>query len=103
MSVLVLAEHDNKSVSEATLTTITAAQAFGGELALLVVGHQCQDIAAAAAKIPNCARVLVADDAHFADGLAENVADVVVSVADGYTHILAASTTYGRNILPRVA
>lgn len=103
MTVLVLVEHDNQSIAGSTLHTVTAAQELGGELTLLVVGHECQDVGVAAAKIPGVSQVLVADDGCYANDLAENVADLVVTVAQRYVHVLAPSTTYGKNILPRVA
>jgi len=103
MTALVIAEHDNASLKGSTLNTITAALACGGEVHVLVAGHNCGAAAEAAAKVAGVAKVLVADAAQFADGLAENVAAQVLALAAGYTHILAPATAYGKNILPRVA
>ena len=103
MAVLVIAEHDNASLKGSTLHTVTAAAACGSELHILVAGHNCGAAAEAAAQIAGVAKVLVADAAAFADGLAENVAEQVLAIAGGYSHILAPATAYGKNILPRVA
>jgi len=100
--VLVLAEHDNKMVRKATLNAVTAAQKLG-EVHVLVAGHQAADAAKAAAQIAGVKKVLHADAPHLADFLAENVASLVVSMAKGYSHLLAPSTSNGKNIMPRVA
>jgi electron transfer flavoprotein alpha subunit len=101
--ILVLAEHDNKSVRKATLNAIAAAQKIGGDIEVLVAGHQAGAAAKAAAQIAGVKKVLHADAPHLGDFLAENVAAVVVSISKRYTHILAPSTSNGKNILPRVA
>ncbi|PWF46000.1 electron transfer flavoprotein subunit alpha/FixB family protein [Massilia glaciei] len=103
MVALVIAEHDNASLKGSTHHTVTAAIACGGEVHLLVAGSNCGAAAAQAATIAGVARVLVADAAHMADGLAENVAEQVLALAGAYSHILAPATAYGKNILPRVA
>ncbi len=103
MVALVIAEHDNSSLKGSTLHTITAAAACGGEVHVLVAGHKCGAVAAQAAAVAGVTRVLLADAAPFADGLAENVAAQVVALAAGYSHILAPATAYGKNIAPRVA
>ena len=103
MTALVIAEHDNASLKGSTLNTITAAAQCGGEVHVLVAGHNAGAAAEAAAKIAGVAKVLVADAAQFADGLAENVAAQVLALAANYSHILAPATAYGKNILPRVA
>ena len=103
MAALVIAEHDNASLKGSTLNTITAALACGGDVHVLVAGHQCGGAAEAAAKAAGVTKVLVADAAPFANGLAENVAAQVLALAPAYTHILAPATAYGKNILPRVA
>lgn len=103
MSILVIAEHDNKGLNIATLNVITAAQQIGGEIAVLVAGQDVQNVADQAKSVAGVSKVLVADNAVYANQLAENVADLVVSIASGYKHILAAATTTGKNILPRVA
>jgi electron transfer flavoprotein alpha subunit len=103
MATLVLAEHDNASLKGSTFNTVTAAVQCGGDVHILVAGHECGGAAAAAAKISGVSKVLLADAAHFADGLAENVAEQVLAIAGAYSHILAPATAYGKNILPRVA
>lgn len=103
MTALVIAEHDNVSLKGSTLNTITAASKCGGDVHVLVAGHNAAAAADAAAKIAGVAKVLVADGAQFADGLAENVAEQVLAIAANYSHILAPATAYGKNILPRVA
>jgi electron transfer flavoprotein alpha subunit len=100
---LVLAEHDDKAIRATTLNTVTAAAKAGGDVHVLVVGHNAAGIADMAAKIGGVTKVLLADGAQFADGLAEMVAAQVVAVATGYSHIFAPATAYGKNILPRVA
>jgi electron transfer flavoprotein alpha subunit len=103
MAALVIAEHDNTALKGSTLNTITAAIACGGEVHVLVAGHNCGSVAEATAAVAGVTKVLVADGAPFADGLAENVAEQVLAVAANYSHILAPATAYGKNILPRVA
>jgi len=103
MVALVIAEHDNGSLKGATHHTVTAAAQCGGEVHILVAGANCGAAAEAAAQIAGVAKVLVADAPHFADGLAENVAEQILSIAGSYSHILAPATAYGKNILPRVA
>ncbi|MBQ5965997.1 electron transfer flavoprotein subunit alpha/FixB family protein [Massilia sp. ZL223] len=103
MVALVIAEHDNGSLKGATHHTVTAAAQCGGDVHILVAGSNCGAAAEAAAQIAGVAKVLVADALHFADGLAENVAEQVLAVAGNYSHILAPATAYGKNILPRVA
>ncbi len=103
MVALVIAEHDNASLKGSTLHTVTAAAQCGGDVHVLVAGSGCGAAAAQAAAIAGVSKVLVADAAHFADGLAENVAEQVLALAASYSHILAPATAYGKNILPRVA
>ena len=103
MAALVVAEHDNASLKGSTLNTITAAIACGGEVHVLVAGHNCGAAATAASQAAGVSKVLVADGAPFGDGLAENIAAQVLALAPGYSHILAPATAYGKNILPRVA
>lgn len=103
MAALVIAEHDNASLKGSTLNTVIAAAQCGGDVHVLVAGHQCGGAAEAASKLAGVTKVLVADAAHFADGLAENVAEQVLALAGSYSHILAPATAYGKNILPRVA
>jgi electron transfer flavoprotein alpha subunit len=103
MSILVVAEHDNKTVKKATLNAVAAAQKIGGEIHVLVAGHQAADAAKAAAQIAGVKKVLHADAPHLGEFLAENVAALVVSVAKNYSHVLAPSTTTGKDIMPRAA
>lgn len=103
MSILVIAEHDNKTLNGATLNVVAAAQKIGGDITVLVAGSGAQAVADAAAKVAGVSKVLLADDAAYANQLAENVAKLVAELGKGYTHILAASTTTGKNILPRAA
>ncbi len=103
MAVLVIAEHDNRSIRPSTLNTVSAAIKLSAEVAVLVAGADCAAAAQAAAAIVGVSKVLHADGPQLADQLAENVAEQVLAVAGGYTHILAPATAHGKNILPRVA
>src|SRR4051812_47279313 len=103
MTALVIAEHDNTSIKGATLNTVAAAAAIGGEVHVLVSGHNAAAAAAAAAQIAGVTKVLHADAASLAEGLAENLAAQVIAVAPGYSHILFPSTAAGKNVAPRVA
>jgi electron transfer flavoprotein alpha subunit len=103
MTTLVVAEHDNQVIKPATLNAVTAAAEIGGPIHVLVAGSNCASAAQAAAKIAGVERVRVADAAHYAHPLAENLAALVATLAEGYSHILAPATTTGKNFLPRVA
>ncbi len=103
MTALVIAEHDNASLKAATLNTVTAAAACGGEVHVLVAGENAAAVAQAAAQIQGVSKVLHADGASLKDGLAENVAAQVLAVASGYSHLLFAATASGKNVAPRVA
>jgi electron transfer flavoprotein alpha subunit len=103
MVALVIAEHDNASLKASTLHTVTAAAQCGGDVHVLVAGSNAGAAATAAAAVAGVSKVIVADAAYFADGLAENVAEQVLAIAGSYSHILAPATAYGKNILPRVA
>ena len=103
MAVLVIAEHDNATLKGATLNTVTAALACGGDVHVLVAGHNAGPAAAAAAQIAGVAKVLHADAEGFAHGLAENIADQVLALAKDYSHLLFAATAAGKNVAPRVA
>jgi electron transfer flavoprotein alpha subunit len=103
MVALVIAEHDNGSLKGSTHHTVTAAAQCGGDVHILVAGSNAGAAAEQAAQIAGVSKVLVADAAHFADGLAENVAEQALAIAGSYSHILAPATAYGKNILPRVA
>ncbi|MPW43294.1 electron transfer flavoprotein subunit alpha/FixB family protein [Acinetobacter guerrae] len=105
MSILVIAEHNNQALNGATLNVVAAAQKIGGDIAVLVAGSGAQGVADAAAKVAGVSKVLLADNALYANQLAENVAKLIADVVKegGYKYVLAASTTTGKNILPRAA
>jgi electron transfer flavoprotein alpha subunit len=103
MTVLVLAEHDGVGIASATLNTLAAAGQIGADIHLLVAGQGLGSVAQAAAQIAGVAKVLVADNAAYAHQLPENLAPLVAELGKGYSHILAAATSNGKNILPRVA
>jgi electron transfer flavoprotein alpha subunit len=103
MTALVIAEHDNASIKGATLNTVTAAAQCGGDVHVLVAGHNAAAAAAAAAQIAGVSKVIHADGEGFAHGLAENIAAQVLAVASGYSHILFPATAAGKNVAPRVA
>jgi electron transfer flavoprotein alpha subunit len=103
MTSLVIAEHDNATLKGATLNTVTAAIACGGDVHVLIAGANAGPAAAAAAQIAGVAKVIHADGAHFAHGLAENMAAQVLAIAANYSHILFPATASGKNIAPRVA
>jgi len=103
MTSLVIAEHDNAHLKGATLNTVTAAKACGGDVHVLVAGHNARAVADAVAQVQGVAKVLLADGAQLAEGLAENVAAQVLALASGYSHILFPATAAGKNVAPRVA
>ena len=103
MSILVIAEHDNSSLKPATLNSVTAAQAIGGDIDILVIGSDCQGAAEQAAQVAGISKVLVADNAAYGHQLAENVAPLIAEVGAVYSHLLATATTTAKNILPRAA
>ncbi len=102
MTALVIAEHNNAALNVATLNAVAAATKLG-TVDILVAGSNCQAVATAAAAVPGIGKVLLADAPHYAHQLAENVAPLVVGLAANYSHLLAAATTNGKNIMPRVA
>jgi len=103
MPILVVAEHDNKTVKKATLNAVAAAQKLGGDIHVLVAGQGAGEAAKAASQIAGVKKVLHADAAHLAEQLAENVASLLVSIGKNYNHLLAPSTSNGKNIMPRAA
>lgn len=103
MSTLVIAEHDNNSLKGATLNTVAAAQAIGGDIDILIAGAGCGAVGEAAAAVPGIRKVLVADNAAYANQLAENVSLLVADVAADYDNILAPATANCKNFMPRVA
>ena len=103
MSILVLAEHNNAELNPATLNTVAAAAEIGGDIHVLVAGSGCSSVADEAAKVAGVSKVLCADSAEYANGVAENMIPLIMSVVDGYSHLMAPATTYGKNIMPGVA
>jgi electron transfer flavoprotein alpha subunit len=103
MAILVLAEHDNKKIKKATLNTVAAAQKLGADIHLLVAGHQAGEAAKEASQVAGVKKVLHADAPHLGEFLAENVAALVVSLAKGYSHVLAPATSTGKDVMPRAA
>lgn len=103
MAVLLIAEHDNKSLKDATVKSMTAAVALGGPVDILVAGHNAKGVADQAAKIAGASKVLLADDALYAHQLAENMAGLIVEMAGKYNAILSPASTSGKNFMPRVA
>jgi len=103
MAVLVVAEHDNKSVKKATLNTVAAAQKLGADIHVLVAGYRAAEAAKAAASISKVSKVLLADAPHLGEFLAENVAALIVGLAKNYSHLLAPATSNGKNVMPRAA
>jgi electron transfer flavoprotein alpha subunit len=103
MAVLLIAEHSNAALGGATAKALTAAKAIGGDVHILVAGHNCAAAATAASKLQGVAKVLVADAPHLAEGLAEEVSALIVSLMPGYDAAVAPATASGKNIMPRVA
>ncbi len=103
MTILILAEHNNTEMNVATLNAVTAAQAIGGDITVLVAGKDCSAAAADVAKIDGVTVVKVVDAPEYENGLAENVAGLVVNMANDYSHVLATATASAKNIMPRVA
>ncbi|MET4163695.1 electron transfer flavoprotein alpha subunit [Marinobacterium sp. MBR-111] len=103
MTILVIAEHDNQALKPSTLSTLAAAAQIGGDVTLLVAGNGCSAAADAAAKAEGVSKVLLADNPAYDHEIAENMAALIVSLAPGYSHILAPATANGKNFMPRVA
>ncbi len=103
MSVLVIAEHDNKALKNATLNTITAATQLEGDVVVLVAGSGCSAVADQAKEVSGVSKVLLSDQAAYEHALAENVAPLIAEIGAQYSHIIAPATTTGKNILPRAA
>ncbi len=103
MSILVVAEHDNSSVKASALVAIAAAQAIGGDIEVLIAGAGCAAAGETAAKVAGVNKVLVADNDAYSHDLAENIAALIVEIGSNYSHILSATTTSGKNFMPRVA
>ena len=103
MSILVIVEHNNKKLAKATLHTIAAAKKISSEIDLLVFGRDCTNVVEEAAKISGVQKILVADDVIYENFLAENIANLIITITKNYTHILASATSTGKDFLPRVA
>lgn len=103
MSILVIAEHDNSQLKSATLNTLSAAQQLGDDIHVLVAGHSADAVATEAAACGGVGKVLLVNDAAYEHVLAENLAKLVQQLADGYSHILAPATTFGKDLMPRAA
>tara|TARA_Y100000996_G_scaffold18528_1_gene13720 strand:+ start:799 stop:1728 length:930 start_codon:yes stop_codon:yes gene_type:complete len=103
MSILVIAEHDNSELKTATLNTVAAGIAIGGDIDILVAGSDCDSVAESASQVPGVGKVLLANKETYKNSLAENLGNLVVELAEGYSHILAPATTSGKNFMPRVA
>jgi electron transfer flavoprotein alpha subunit len=103
MTILVIAEHDNAALNAATLNVVAAAKEIGGDIDVLVAGEACSAVAEAAAKIDGVNKVIVADNAAYAHQIAEAMGDLVAELGAGYSHILSAATTTGKDFLPRTA
>lgn len=103
MAILVIAEHDNSAVKPATLNTVTAARAIGEDIHVLVAGNACEMVANEASAISGVSKVLVAQAGHYAHPLAENLAALIVPLAASYSHVLAPATSFGKNLMPRIA
>ncbi|PSL13389.1 electron transfer flavoprotein alpha subunit apoprotein [Marinobacterium halophilum] len=103
MTILVIAEHDNQALKPSTLVTLAAAAEIGGDVTVLVAGNGCATAAENAAKAVGVSKVLLADNPAYDHEIAENMAALILSLAEGYTHILAPATANGKNFMPRVA
>ena len=103
MSILVIAEHDNSELKTASLNTVAAGMAIGGDIDILVAGSDCDSVAESASQVPGVGKVLLANKETYKNSLAENLGNLVVELSEGYTHILAPATTSGKNFMPRVA
>jgi electron transfer flavoprotein alpha subunit len=103
MAILIFAEHSNSALKSATLNAVTAAVAIGGDIHVLVAGHNARPAAEAAAKVKGVTKVLLADAPVYEHPLAETIAPLVAALALGYSHVLASATTFGKNFMPRVA
>ncbi|ALG68459.1 electron transfer flavoprotein subunit alpha/FixB family protein [Beggiatoa leptomitoformis] len=103
MRILVIAEHDNNSLKASTLNTLKAASLVGGDIHVLVAGHNAQSVAQAVATVAGVSKVLHVEAPYYANPLAESFADLILSIAKNYSHLFAAATTFGKNVMPRVA
>ena len=95
MSILIIAEHDNKNLSAATLNTVTAASQIGKEMDILVIGNSCNDVSKECSQIPQIRSILEADSEEYKNFVAENVSNLIIDLSKNYSHILAPSSTTG--------
>lgn len=103
MTILVIAEHDNTALKSSTLNAVTAAQKLGSDIHIIIMGHNANQAATAASTIPSVAKIILANDASFEHGNPEHASLFLKSIASNYTHVIAPATSFGRNILPRLA
>ena len=103
MSVLLIAEHNNKELKSFTLNAVTAASQIDGDVHALVIGNNCGDVAKAASELPLVKKVITVEAAHYENFLAENFAPVIVKLANNYSHIVCSANTFGKNLMPRIA
>jgi len=103
MGALVIAEHDNKTLHPATYATIYAAQQLSEEVLVMVAGHQCQSVAETLSQVPEVIKILQVDAPHYEHGLVENLAPFVVAQAQAFEYLLTSASTFGKNMMPRVA
>ena len=103
MSVLLIAEHNNKELKSFTLNAVTAASQIDSDVHALVIGNNCGDASKAASELPLVKKVITVEAAHYENFLAENFAPVIVKLADDYSHIVCSANTFGKNLMPRIA
>ena len=103
MSILVIAEHDNTNLKGSTLNTITAASLLDGEISLLIAGSNMNSVVEEAQKIDGVSKILTCDSDSYSNSIAEDLSSLIIANSDGYTHILAPATTFGKNLMPRIS
>jgi len=103
MSILVLAEHDNKNLKSSTLSTITAASKINDNIDVMVIGFECDELINKLKNVKYVKKIIVVDNSKYINPIAELISPIIISVADNYTHIMAPASTFGKNIMPRVA
>ena len=103
MSILVIAEHDNNNLKGSTLNTITAASLLDGEISVLIAGSNMNSVVEEAQKIDGVSKILTCDSDSYSNSIAEDLSSLIIANSDGYTHILAPATTFGKNLMPRIS
>ena len=103
MSVLLIAEHNNKELRPFTLNAVTAASQLDADLHVLVIGHNCSDVAKKISEIPEVKKVLHTEGSHYENFIAENFTPVIVKASENYSHIVCSANTFGKNLMPRIA